>query len=263
VQALLLYPVHRACRTIAHPRKEEDVSGYADIAAHFRRLIENGTLAPGDRLPTLRDVMADFEVAQQTASRAYGALKAQGLTRATTGGGTVVADRDDGINSRVRGWAATGRALSTDETSTITEVGTISADEAVAVRLEIEPGSPVHVRRRVVSRGGAPTHLTSSFYPADVTAVTPELLEPVSTGGSRELAAERMGAAQERVLEEVTSRLATDGEKSGLGLTGTGPVVVTQVIRTVWLTDGRIIEVAIKVCSGATVLRWSTPLTEL
>ena len=237
------------------------MSGYADIAAHFRQRIADGTLAPGDRLPTLRDVMAEFGVAQQTASRAYGALKAEGLTRATTGGGTVVADRDEGINSRVRGWAATGRALSIGETSTITEIGTISADETVAARLEVEPGSPVHVRRRVVSRDGAPTHVTSSFYPAAVIAVTPELLQPVSTGGSRELAAQRMGAAQERVLEEVTSRLATDAERSALGLTGSGPVVVTQVIRTVWLTDGRIIEVAIKVCAGATVLRWSTPLT--
>jgi DNA-binding GntR family transcriptional regulator len=236
------------------------VPGYADIAAHFRRRIEEGTLLPGDRLPTLRDVMAEFGVAQQTASRAYRALKAEGLTRATTGGGTVVADHDDSIGARVRSWATTGRALSTDETSVITDVGTISADETVAARLEVPPGSPVHVRRRTISRNGAPTHLTSSFYPAEVIAVTPELLQLVSTGGSRELAAERMGLPQERVLEEVTSRLATDTEKSELGLTSSGPVVVTQVIRTVWLTDGRIIEVAIKVTSGATVLTWSTPL---
>ena len=237
------------------------MTGYADIANHYRALIAAGTLAPGDRLPTLRDVMAEFGVAQQTASRAYKALKAEGLTRGSTGGGTVVADNDSGISSRVRGWAATGRALAANETSVITEVGTVSADEIIAARLEVEPGSPVYVRRRIVSRDGAPAHLTSSYYPAFVVEATPELTEPVSTGGSRELAAQRLGVAQDRVLSEVTSRVATDDEKAGLGLTAAGPAVVSQVIRTVWLADGRIVEVAVKVCPGATVLKWSEPLS--
>ena len=188
-------------------------------------------------------------------------LKTEGLTRATTGGGTAVADnRSSNISSRVRSWATTGRALSTGETSQIVEVGTVSADEAVATRLEVEPGSPIYVRRRIVSRGGAPVHLSSSYYPTNVIDATPELTQPTSTGGSRELAAERLGADQDRVLEEVTSRLASDDEKAALNLTGSGPVVLTQVTRTVWLTDGRVVEVAVKVCPGATVLKWSTAL---
>lgn len=139
------------------------------------------------------------------------------------------------------------------------EIGTVGADEVVAPRLDVAPGTPVHVRRRLVSRGGVPVHLSSSYYPAYVIAATPELTQAVSTGGSRELAAERLGAAQSHVLEEVTSRLATEQEKSALGLTSE-VVVVTQVIRTVYLTDDRIVEVAVKVASGATILRWSTSL---
>jgi DNA-binding GntR family transcriptional regulator len=235
-------------------------TGYADIAAHFREQIATGQLRPGDRLPTLREVMAQFDVAQQTASRAYKALKAEGLTQATTGGGTIVAlASSDNIASRVRSWAATGKALGTGETSQILEVGTVGADETVASRLEIEPGSPVHVRRRVVRRDGAPIHLSSSYYAAFVVAATPELAQLVSTGGSRELAAERLGTTQDRVLEEVTSRLATEPEKEALGLTGS--TIVTQVVRTVFLADGRIVEVAVKVCSGSTVLKWSSPLS--
>ncbi|TGG76133.1 UTRA domain-containing protein, partial [Streptomyces albus] len=97
--------------------------------------------------------------------------------------------------------------------------------------------------RRVVSRGGVPVHLSSSYYSADVIEAVPELTEPVSTGGSRELAAERLGSPQARVLEEVTSRLATDPEKTALGLSGES-VIVTQIVRTVHLADGRIVEVA-------------------
>ena len=103
-------------------------------------------------------------------------------------------------------------------------------------------------------------HISSSYYPAYVIAVTPELGEAVSTGGSRELAAERLGVAQDHVLEEVTSRLATEPEKAQLGLTAKD-VVVTQVVRTVHLVDGRVVEVAVKIAGGATILRWATSLS--
>jgi GntR family transcriptional regulator len=68
-----------------------------------------------------------------------------------------------------------------------------------------------------------------------------------------------LGVAQDQVLEEVTSRHATAAEKEALGLTA-GEVVVTQVVRTVTLEDGRIVEVAVKVAQGSTILRWTTSL---
>lgn len=234
-------------------------AGYAAIADHFRKLIRDGTMRPGDRMPTVRKVMEEWEVSNATAVRAYKTLKEEGLTSASTGAGTVVANRgSDNIAARVRNYATTGKALASNETSEIMEVGTVGADEAIAARLDVEPGSQVHVRRRLVKRDGSPVHLSSSYYAPYVVEATPELAEPVSTGGSRELAAERLGAAQGRVLEEVTSRLAADPERDALGLTGS--VIVTQVLRTVFLTDGRAVEVAVKVCHGSTVLRWSTAL---
>ncbi|MBL0886892.1 GntR family transcriptional regulator [Myceligenerans indicum] len=236
-------------------------AGYAAIAEHFRNLIREGSLAPGDRMPTIRDVMADWEVSNATALRAYKTLRQEGLTSANTGAGTIVASYgSDNIASRVRTHAATSRALAAGETSQITEVATVGAEEAIAARLDVEPGSPVHVRRRIVSRGGSPVHLSSSYYAPFVVEATPELAEPVSTGASRELAAERLGVPQGHVLEEVTSRIATEDERAALGLSG--QVVVTQVLRTVSLTDGRVLEVAVKVSHGSTVLKWSTPLTD-
>jgi DNA-binding GntR family transcriptional regulator len=234
--------------------------GYAEIAESFRKQIADGVLKPGETLPSLREVCERFGVAQTTANRAYRALKMEGLTLAKPGVGTVVVGpTSSNISARVKLHESTGKALGANETSRIFEVGTVGADELVAPRLEVLPGTPVYVRRRVVSREGVPVHLSSSYYPAYVLAVTPELAEPVSTGGSRELAAERLGAAQERVLEEVTSRLATSVEKRHLGLSA-GDVVVTQIVRTVTLADGRVVEVAVKVTGGATILRWVTEL---
>ncbi|WP_263053841.1 GntR family transcriptional regulator [Streptomyces avicenniae] len=226
---------------------------------HFRRLITSGELRPGERLPIVREVRGTWNVSVATATRAYNTLRAEGLTHASTGAGTVVATGSPTIATRVRTDASTGRALGRGEESRIIEIGITGADETVAPRLGVEQGTPVHVRRRVVSREGVPVHTSSSFYTADVVAAVPELAEPVSTGRSRELAAERLGSPQDRVVEEVTSRLATDPEKDALGLRGPG-VIVTQVVRTVCLEDGRIVEVAVKVVSGSTVQSWSTPL---
>ncbi|WP_331759888.1 GntR family transcriptional regulator (plasmid) [Streptomyces sp. NBC_01525] len=236
--------------------------GYAEIAANYRKQIQDGTLSPGETMPSLRQVCERYGVAQTTANRAYRALKMEGLTIAKAGVGTVVAGPiSNNIGSRVQLFENTGKALDGGESSRILEVGTVGADELVAPRLDVAPGTPVHVRRRLVSRGGMPVHISSSYYPAYVIAAAPELAEPVSTGGSRELAAARLGHAQDRVLEEVTSRLATGAEKEHLGLTA-GDVVVSQVVRTVTLTDDRVVEVAVKITGGATILRWTTSLVD-
>ncbi|QKW48129.1 GntR family transcriptional regulator [Streptomyces microflavus] len=235
-------------------------TGYAEIAAHYRQQIQDGALSPGDTMPSLREVCERFNVANTTANRAYRVLKLEGLTLPKAGVGTVVAGPiSNNIATRVKLHESTGKALGGGETSRITEVGTVGADELVAPRLDVAPGTPVHVRRRVVSRNGAPVHFSSSYYPAYVIAVTPELTEPVSTGGSRELAAERLGSAQAHVLEEVTARFATETEKSALGLTA-GNVIVNQVVRTVHLADGRVVEVAVKIAGGTTILRWEALL---
>lgn len=237
-----------------------ETSGYAEIAAHFRRQIQDGTLRPGATMPSFRQVCEQFGVAHTTVNRAYRALKMEGLTLSKPGVGTIVAaPASNNIGTRVALHAATGSALDGGESSRILEVGTVGADALVAPRLDVPPGTPVQVRRRVVSRGDVPVHLSSSYYPAYVIAVTPELKEPVSTGASRELAASRLGLAQDQVLEEVTSRLATKAEKEVLGLTA-AEVVVTQIVRTVTLEDDRVVEVAVKVAEGSTILRWTTSL---
>lgn len=236
-------------------------TGYAEIAAHFRQQIQNGTLQPGASMPSMREVAEQFQVAITTVNRAFRVLKAEGLTLPRTGVATVVAGPSSTtIATRVALHASTGSALAQGETSTILEVGTVGADELVAPRLEVPPGTPVHVRRRVVSRNGVPVHLSSSFYPSYVVAVTPELGEPVSTGASRELAAQRLGVPQAHLLEEVTSRIATAAEKTALGLT-IDPAPVTQVIRTVRLADERVVEVAVKVVGGATPLLYPSSLS--
>src|SRR5213076_383989 len=121
-------------------------TGYAEIAAHYRKQIQEGALRPGDTMPSLRQICEQFEVAQTTANRAYRMLKMEGLTLPKPGVGTVVAGTiSNNVSTRVLMHASTGSALDGGETSRILEVGTIGADELVAPRLDVAPGTPVQV----------------------------------------------------------------------------------------------------------------------
>ncbi|HRU04453.1 MAG TPA: substrate-binding domain-containing protein [Candidatus Brocadiia bacterium] len=64
------------------------------IHAHFARRIRGGELAPGAKLPILRDVAQDFGVGLRTAARAYEQLQADGLVVSRKAVGTFV--REEG-----------------------------------------------------------------------------------------------------------------------------------------------------------------------
>ncbi|GAA3185555.1 MULTISPECIES: GntR family transcriptional regulator [Streptomyces] len=66
---------------------------YLRIAAALRRRIENGELAPGDRVPATRRLARESGVALATATKALAVLRQEGLIHATGRTGTVVAPR--------------------------------------------------------------------------------------------------------------------------------------------------------------------------
>jgi DNA-binding transcriptional regulator YhcF (GntR family) len=64
---------------------------FEQVRGQIALAIENGDLAPADRLPTVRSMAADLGLATNTVARSYRELELQGLVR--TGGrhGTFVA----------------------------------------------------------------------------------------------------------------------------------------------------------------------------
>ncbi|MFD9335313.1 TetR/AcrR family transcriptional regulator C-terminal domain-containing protein [Streptomyces sp. NPDC060028] len=66
---------------------------YARIAADIRRRIRDGELAPGDRVPSTRQLARDHGVALATATKALTALRMEGLVETRPRAATVVAGR--------------------------------------------------------------------------------------------------------------------------------------------------------------------------
>jgi AcrR family transcriptional regulator len=62
----------------------------AQIAAELRAQIESGSLGPGERVPSTREIVREWGVAMATATKALSALRRAGLVHSVPGIGTVV-----------------------------------------------------------------------------------------------------------------------------------------------------------------------------
>ncbi|MBN1429264.1 MAG: PLP-dependent aminotransferase family protein [Anaerolineae bacterium] len=69
---------------------------YNQLKRHLARQIENGILAPGDRLPATRDLAEQLGVARISVVAAYEELKVEGYITSQIGRGTFVAERSPG-----------------------------------------------------------------------------------------------------------------------------------------------------------------------
>ncbi|WP_327280847.1 MULTISPECIES: TetR/AcrR family transcriptional regulator C-terminal domain-containing protein [unclassified Streptomyces] len=67
------------------------VPRYSQIVGELRRRIERGELAPGDRVPSTREITKQWGVAMATATKVLTELRHEGMVRAVPGVGTVVA----------------------------------------------------------------------------------------------------------------------------------------------------------------------------
>ena len=66
---------------------------YRQLVDQVRRLVAGGQLAPGDALPSVRDIALQLAVNPMTVSKAYGLLELEGVLERRRGVGMLVADR--------------------------------------------------------------------------------------------------------------------------------------------------------------------------
>ena len=71
---------------------ETGVPLYQQVVEQVRRMIASGTVLPGDRLPTVRELAADLVVNPNTVAHAYQMLEQAGVVETRRGQGTFACE---------------------------------------------------------------------------------------------------------------------------------------------------------------------------
>lgn len=235
-------------------------SKFRNIAGFYRDKILAGAkgFEPGDQMPSRRDMAAMHGTTRNTIDDAMQLLVVETLINLNGNQRATVADRVSNVPSmddRMASLRATGKILSKGETCEVLQATTVECPASIAAYLGVDAGEEVLLRSRVVKRNGRPLSYSDSYFPRFAYEAAPELAERANIeGGARELAVYNLNSAQEDAEETFTARMATDREKTALELTDKFAVVL-QALRVVFLSDGRVVEVAVKVGEGATPVR--------
>jgi GntR family transcriptional regulator len=226
------------------PREER----FTDIAAHYRQRINDGTLRPGDTMPSMKETAEEFGVTITTVNRAYKLLKAEGLTVPKPGVGTVVASRPRVASTgaaRLKRIARSGRAYAAGETSVNHTAALRSiADPEIAEELGLEPHDEAVLRTRVFLRDEVPTVVALSVIHPRALGPVPELLsnEPFNRFW-QEIYTERTGREVTRLPERRGARLASQNELDALNVVAPPSAAVpVLVLRNVFLDEDGPIE---------------------
>ena len=75
-----------------HVEARSGVPTYLQIVQQVRQAVRLGVLAPGDQLPTVKEVVGALAINPNTVLRAYRELDLEGVTEGRRGVGTFVAD---------------------------------------------------------------------------------------------------------------------------------------------------------------------------
>jgi GntR family transcriptional regulator len=77
-------------------RTDSGVPPYLQLVQQIRQAVRMGVLGIGDRLPTVKEVVAELAINPNTVLKAYRELEHEGLVEGKQGVGTFVARRPDG-----------------------------------------------------------------------------------------------------------------------------------------------------------------------
>jgi GntR family transcriptional regulator len=231
------------------PARLQRVPPYLQIAEALRRKIDDGTLRPGDRVPSVRNLAAEYDVSGVTADKALSVLRSEGLLTGSAGVGSTVAAQNSGAQTggeRFRRLLATGRATRAGERSEIQSAEVVSAPDDVETALDLEPGNAVirRVRHFLDDRGLAA--ISTSWLDAALADVAPALLDvaPIN-GGTIGAVREATGRAATVGVTTAQARLATPEEAEAFGWTE--PVAVLVIESRVADDDGAPIEYGVDV----------------
>jgi DNA-binding transcriptional regulator YhcF (GntR family) len=110
---------------------------YEQIREQIAALVRAGVLAPGHRLPSIRQLANDLQVAGGTVARAYRELEAEGIVATRGRHGTSVVDVSDEMRHSPELWRAAGRFA-----REVRRLGVREDDAINTIRAALAAGEP-------------------------------------------------------------------------------------------------------------------------
>jgi GntR family transcriptional regulator len=219
---------------------------YQRIAAQIIARIESGELQPGDRVPSVNQIMETEGVSRATAARVPGVLRAEGYATATPGVGTIVIKpkRLTAGADRLAKLQAGGDTLGDNERVEILDAIRQEASREIADALGLAVGAEVARRRRRYLDSTGVVTVSTTWVSGAIADQAPEFLEveplPKMTFG---LIEERTGRRVTRRRDTVALREVPEDVAGPLEVAVGTPTVV--VINHYWDQNGEPTEYAV------------------
>lgn len=230
---------------------------HRQIAAQLRERIRRGDWAPGERLPSIPAIAAEYGVAKQTVQRTIDQLRVEGVLITRPGSGTFVRGTKRRLNRLSRGRYGAQRGYHADLAARyrqhLTEVGRTPAPTEVAEAFGLPSGTPLVVRRHLVRTQDVPVEVGASWLrPEDADGTALERPEVFDRPLYQEVE-ETTGRRYTNATDQITARLPSRTEAELLQIRADTPVLV--LMHVAYDERGNAIEVHQAV--------WPGPVTSL
>jgi GntR family transcriptional regulator len=148
---------------------------HSQLESMLRRLIEQGQIATGAILPGELELAAQLGMSRHTVRHALGVLTNEGLLRRERGRGTTVVSDTPRVFERslsaFYAFAWEARARGASQRSYVLERQILPADEGLAGRLQVEPGTELERIVRLRTADDDPLVFESAYLPRVLTIV--------------------------------------------------------------------------------------------
>ncbi|WP_435610499.1 GntR family transcriptional regulator [Streptomyces sp. C10-9-1] len=209
---------------------EVEAPKYVRLAQTIQGRIEDGTYAPGTRVPSENQLVQAFGMSRPTVVRALELLKRDGWLESRQGYGTIVRGRPALVEHKDR---RGGEALTRDESQAfgrLVEVVHVPVPARVASVLGLPKRAKVLMRRFLAEEDGEPVELVSSYFPAGLVEGTELESSALLDGSTRAHLEARKKVRFDHVTERVSARLPERSEAELLDLPDGVPVLSVLVV---------------------------------
>ena len=233
-------------------------SSQEQIAAYLRDRIINGDFEPGEKLPSLRQLEAQFTVAANTVRAAIATLTRERLVVSEQGRGVIVrhhrqltmrpaAYKTPARQGEKYQWLTENEKRGMAAKAKLLHVGDVVPPAAVREVFQLGKGEPALLRRQVLTLDGEPCELVEVYLPLEIARGTKLMNNHLLRGGSGRVL-EDLGYPSLRCEDRVSAQLPTPEQYAALQMPTKLPVLRT--FRTTYSTDDRPIQAEIMAKAG-------------